>query len=167
MTLFEKILFLKPVISRLFQLLNKRQKLLMVPMLVVIIGFSLVETVGISAIMPFISIVSDTSLLDGGLYKQIFVFFGFSSAETFIIAFGICIIFFYLFRGIYFIFLQYITIRYSNSIYKYYSKNVLKISLTVPYKAHSQKNTGEMMHAIFNETREVGNTVLHFLNFCT
>jgi len=167
MTLFQKIAFLKPVISKLFTLLNKRQKLIMFFMLIVIIGFSLVETIGISAIMPFISIVSDTSLLNDGLYKKAFDLFNFSTAESFIIFFGICIIVFYFFRGIYSIILTYLTNRYSNGIYKYYSKRSLRINLSIPYKLYALKNSGELMHAIKIETREIGNVVFHFLHLCS
>jgi len=167
MTLFEKFSFLKPVLSRLFKLLNKRQKALMAFMLVLIIGFSLVETIGISAIMPFISVVSNPSLLEDGIYKKAYELFNFSSTQKFIIIFGIAIIIFYIFRGIYFIILSYLTKKYSNSIYKYFAKKALKINLSVPYKVHAQKNTGELMHAIGGETKEIGTVVFNLLYFLT
>jgi len=167
MTLLNKLLFLKPVLSRLSRLLNRRQKILMLFMLFFILSFSLVETIGISAIMPFISVVSDTSLLEDGLYKKAFDLFNFKSPESFIILFGICILIFYIFRGIYSIFLTYSTKRYSNSIYKYYSKKAFKINLSIPYRVYAQKNSAELMHSIFNETSDIGNTVFSFLHICT
>ena len=167
MTLFEKFSFLKPVLSRLFKLLTKRQKILMSFMLIIIIGFSLVETIGISAIMPFISVVSNTALLEDGFYKKAFDFFNFETPQRFIIVFGIAIVIFYIFRGIYFIFLSYSTKKYSNGIFKYFSKKALVINLSVPYKIHSQKNTGELMIAISGETREIGNVVFNLLYFCS
>jgi len=167
MNFLKKIFFLRPVLSRLFKLLTRRQKFLMALNLVIIIGFSLVETIGISAIMPFISVVSDTGLLESGYYKTAYDFFGFESPNRFIIIFGIAIIIFYLFRGVYSILLSYFTKRYSNSIYKYYSKKSFKTFMMVPYKVFSLKNSGEMMHSIFGETASIGNVVFNFLHLCS
>ena len=136
-------------------------------MFFMIIGFSIVETVGISAIMPFIAIVSDTSLVEEGIYKTIFDFFGFETPERFIIVFGIAILIFYIFRGLYFVALTYATRRYSNMIYKYFSKKAFEVNLAIPYKTFAQKNSGELMQAILWETKEVGNVVFHLLRICS
>jgi len=167
MTLFEKFSFLKPVLSRLFKLLTKRQKILMLFVLIIIIGFSLVETIGISAIMPFISVVSNPALLEDGYYKKAYEFFNIDTPQNFIIIFGIVIVLFYIFRGAYFIFLSYATKKYSNGIYKYFSKKNLVINLSVPYKVHSRKNSGELMYAISGETKDVGSVVFNLLYFLT
>ena len=136
-------------------------------MLLIIIGFSLMETIGISAIMPFISVVSNPALLEDGYYKKAFDLFNFETPQRFIIIFGIAIILFYIFRGIYFVFLSYSAKKYSNSIYKFFSKKALRISLAIPYKVHAKKNTGELMRAINGETLEVGNVVFNLLYFLT
>jgi len=141
--------------------------MLMALMLIMIVGFSIVETIGISAIMPFIAIVSDTSLVEDGIYKTIFNFFGFDTPEQFIIVFGIVIVIFYIFRGIYFVILTYSTQRYANSIYKFNSKKALKVNLSIPYKVYAQKNSGELMHAVLWETRDIGKVVFHLLRLCS
>jgi ATP-binding cassette subfamily B protein/ATP-binding cassette subfamily C protein len=139
----------------------------MILVLVMTIGFSLVETIGISAIMPFISIVSNPQLLEAGFYKTAFDFLGFSSPEKFIIVFGISIIIFYLFRGAYSIMLAYITKRYSVAIYTHFSKKLFKINLSVPYKVYAQKNSAELMRSIGRETDEIGKVTFHLLNICS
>ncbi|MCL2880499.1 MAG: ABC transporter transmembrane domain-containing protein, partial [Treponema sp.] len=164
MNFFSKLAFLKPIFNKLFRMLNKRQKLLMLLVMIMTIGFSLVETIGISAIMPFISVVSDTGKLESGYYKKAYDLLKFTSPEKFIIVFGICIIVFYIFRGIYSILLAYVTKKYSNSIYKYYSKKAFKINLTIPYKKFAQKNSAEIMHSIYMETREIGNVIFNLLH---
>jgi len=167
MTLFEKINFLNPVLRKLLQLMTRRHKIYLVLMIIMTIGFSLVETIGISAIMPFISIVSDTSLLESGLYKTVFDFLGFASAEKFIITLGICIIFFYIFRALYSVALTYFTTRYSIGMFKYFSTKLFKLNLSVPYKVYAQKNSAELMHSISRETSDISKTVLNFLQLCS
>jgi len=167
MTLLEKITFIKPVISKLLRLMTHRHKIYLGLMLVLTIGFSLVETIGISAIMPFISIVSDPALLESGWYKIAYDFLGFVSVENFIITIGIGIIIFYIFRAVYSVSLTYLTNRYSIGIYKYFTKKIFKINLSVPYKVYAMKNSAELMHAIFRETNDASKVVLHFLQLCS
>jgi len=167
MTLFEKISFLKPVISKLFLLLTHRHKVFLGLVLVLTIGFSLVETIGISAIMPFISIVSDTTLLESGWYKKVYDFLGFNNIEYFIIISGICIIIFYILRAVYSVVLTYFINRYSISIYKYFSKKLFKINISIPYKIYVQKNSAELMHSVVKETYETSRIVLNLLQLCS
>ena len=147
--------------------MTHRQKIQMGLLLAVIIGFSLVETIGISAIMPFISVVSDVTLLESGYYKIAFDFLGFTSATRFIITFGICIIIFYFIRGGYFVLQTYLIKRYSTAMYKYFTKKALKVNLTIPYKLYAQRNSGELIRAIGTETQEIGKVVLHLLLLCS
>jgi len=147
--------------------MTRRQKIYLCLTLFLTIGFSFVETLGISAIMPFISIVSDPGLLSSGLYKKVFDFLGFISAEKFIITLGICIICFYIFRGVYSVFLTYCMNRYSYSIYKYFSKKVFKTNMAIPYKVYAQRNSAEILLTISRETMEISKTALNLLQLCS
>lgn len=167
MTLFEKLTFLKPVFDKLLRLMTRKHKIYLVFMLVLTIGFSLVETLGISAIMPFISIASDPGLLESGWYKKAFDFFKFVSAEKFIISLGIAIIIFYVFRAVYSVLLTYLMNRYSFGMYKYFSKKLFKINLTVPYKVFVMKNSAEQMRAITAETEAISKVALNLLQLCS
>jgi ATP-binding cassette subfamily B protein/ATP-binding cassette subfamily C protein len=156
---------LKPIISKLLKLLTRKHKIYIILLLVLTIGFSLVETIGISAIMPFISIVSEPELLESGWYKKAYDFIGLAGAESFIIAMGIGIICFYIFRAVYSVFLTWITSKYSIGMYRYFSKKVFKIYLSVSYKIYTQKNSAVLMQSINSETNEVGKIVLNLLHF--
>ena len=167
MTLFERITFLKPTISKVLRLMTRRHKIHLVIVLILTIGFSVVETLGISAIMPFISIVSNPALLESGFYKTAFDFFGSLDVEKFIITFGIGIIIFYIFRAVYSVALTYLINRYSLGMFKYFSKKLFGINLSVPYKVFAMKNSAEQMHAITGETLSISNIVLNFLQLCS
>jgi ATP-binding cassette subfamily B protein/ATP-binding cassette subfamily C protein len=139
----------------------------MILVLVFTIGFSVIETIGISAIMPFISVVSNPKLLETGLYKTMYDFLGFSTQEKFIIVFGICIIIFYLFRGVYSIMLAYVTKRFSTAMYSYFSKKLFKINLSVPYKVYALKNSAELIRSINTESNDISKVAFHILNVCS
>ena len=147
--------------------MTRQHKIYLVMTLILTIGFSLVETIGISAIMPFISIVSDPGLLESGWYKRAFDFLGFASAEKFIITIGIGIIIFYIFRAVYSVTLTYFTSRYSIGMYRYFSIKLFKINLSVPYKVYAQKNSAELIHSIARETFDISKVVLNLLQLCS
>jgi len=167
MNQLEKIFFLKPVIRKLFKLLIRKHKVYMSVLLVMIIGFSLIETLGISAIMPFISLASNPELLESGIYKKVFDSLGFINNEKFIITFGISIICFYIFRAVYSVILTYFMNRFSLGMYKYFSLKSFKTWLSVSFRAYTQKNTGELMYSITNETSYLSRIILHLLHLCS
>jgi len=155
-----KIKALLAVPGSLFRLLSRKQKISFCILLFLTVGYSIIETVGISAIMPFISLASEPGLIASGWYKKAFDFAGFNGFEPFIMAFGAVIIFFYFFRAIYSSSLTYFINRYSFSIYKYLSKNVLKTILSISYKIFVQRNSAEQIRTIAEETYDVGRLVL-------
>jgi ATP-binding cassette subfamily B protein/ATP-binding cassette subfamily C protein len=165
MKLTAKVTFLKPVLDKLFKLLTRRHKIYLLILLVLTIGFSIVETIGVSVIMPFISLASDPKLLASGWYKKAFDFFGSANAESFIISLGIGIICFYIFRAVYSVFLTWSVNRYSYGMYKYFSEKVFAMNLSVSYKVYAQKNSGELMQAITRETYDVSKVILNVLQF--
>jgi ATP-binding cassette subfamily B protein/ATP-binding cassette subfamily C protein len=162
-----KITFLKLIIDKLFKLLTRRHKVYLIILLVLTVGFALIETLGISVIMPFISLASDPGLLASGWYKKAFDFFGAASAESFIIGLGIGIICFYIFRAVYSVFLTYFMNRFSFGMYKYFSKKVFKTVLSVSYRLYTVKNSAELMRTITNEANEISRISLNVLQFCS
>jgi ATP-binding cassette subfamily B protein/ATP-binding cassette subfamily C protein len=160
-----KITFLKPVLEKLFRLLTRRHKIYLLILIAATIGFAMIETLGISVIMPFISLASNPDLLASGWYKTAFDFFAAASPESFIIGLGIGIIFFYIFRAVYSVVLTYSINRFSFGIYKHFSKKVFAVALSVPYKLYTVKNSAEILRTITNETLDIGRIVLNVLQF--
>jgi ATP-binding cassette subfamily B protein/ATP-binding cassette subfamily C protein len=165
MNLFSKINILRPVLKKITGMLTRRQKFFLTVLTIATVGFSLVETVGISVIMPFISLASDPKLLFSGWYNKIYNLFTFSTPESFIIAFGIAIIIFYLFRAVYSLLLTWFMNIFSAGMYKYLSKKIFKTVLSVPYKVYALKNSGELIHSIYTESMDVNKIILHILKF--
>jgi ATP-binding cassette subfamily B protein/ATP-binding cassette subfamily C protein len=158
-----KVAFLKPVLNKLFRLLTRQHKIYLIVLIVATIGFALVETLGISVIMPFISLAADPELLDSGWYKRVFDLFRAVSAESFIIGLGIGIICFYVFRAVYSVSLTYAMNRFSFGMYKYFSKKVFKTVLSVSYRRYAVSNSAELMRTITNEANEISKITLNVL----
>jgi ATP-binding cassette subfamily B protein/ATP-binding cassette subfamily C protein len=149
--------------GKLNNILPRKQKIFLIILLVMTIFLSVVETIGISTIMPFITVASNPSVLDEGNYKIIYDFLRFTQKTKFIIVFGISIIIFYLFRAAYNIIYNYTLNKYSIGTQKIFSLKLFKVFLNVPYKHFVQKNTGEIIHIIYTETIRASNLVLNLL----
>jgi ATP-binding cassette subfamily B protein/ATP-binding cassette subfamily C protein len=154
---------LKTTIVKLYRLLSKKHKIYLLTLVTLTIGFSFIETLGISVIMPFISVASNPGLLNSGFYKKAFDFFSFATAQSFIICLGIVIICFYIFRAVYGIIHGYLINRFSLAIYKFLSRNLFKTFLSIPYRVYTQKNSAELMQIITSESRNVSNLTLNVL----
>ena len=143
-----------PTIQKLYGLLSRKHRMYWGLLILLSIGFSLVETIGISAIMPFISLASNPDLLDYGLYRRAFDFVGVSHRE-FIIYFGIAIIAFYMFRAAYSLMHTYLISRFSHAVSRYFSSKIFDVTLSLPYTVYAKKNSSEIMGIINSEAQQM------------
>jgi ATP-binding cassette subfamily B protein/ATP-binding cassette subfamily C protein len=124
---------------------------------------SVVETAGISVIMPFISLASNPDLLSSGLYQRIYNLLGFTSPMQCIMIFGACIIAFNFFRAAYTVFYNYILNRFSFGLFRDLSLRLLNTYLRVPYRVFVMKNSAELIDIINGRVSDVSSLVLNIL----
>jgi ATP-binding cassette subfamily B protein/ATP-binding cassette subfamily C protein len=148
---------------QLRSLLLRRHKLQLVLLVFLAIGLSLVETLAVSAIMPFISIATNTDLLDRGLYKQLFDAFHFTRKHSFVMALGFAIIGFYIFRAFYNVAYTYWLSRFSFGVFRYFSERLFRTYLAMPYVRFIQRNSSELTQHIVTEASNTGLLLLNVL----
>ncbi|MCL2801453.1 MAG: ABC transporter ATP-binding protein [Treponema sp.] len=158
-----KISALLTIPKKLSKLLTKKQKIFLVILFFLTISLSFIETLGISAIMPFITVASNPDVLNDGYYKTAYDLFGFTEKNSFVIIFGVVIIIFYAFRSLFNIFYTYSINKYSFVVHKNLSLNLFKVFFNIPYRNFVQKNSGEIIHIIGNETNRVTGLLVNLL----
>jgi ATP-binding cassette subfamily B protein/ATP-binding cassette subfamily C protein len=124
---------------------------------------SIIETAGVSVVMPFISAASNPDTIDSGWYKYFFDLFGFDDKNTFVISFGIAIIVFYIFRSIYNIIYNYAINKFSLGTFRYFAARLFKTYLALPYKVYVQKNPSVFGQMISGEANNLSNLLLNIL----
>jgi len=144
-------------------LLTRRHKLFLLVLFFLTVFLAFVETLGISVIVPFISVASNPSMLEQGRYKIIYDFFGFAQKNDFIIVFGISIIALFFFRSIYNMAYTYIISKFSLGVYRHFTLWLFKIYFSIPYRSFVQKNSSEMMQIIGGESGRVGSLLMSLL----
>jgi ATP-binding cassette subfamily B protein/ATP-binding cassette subfamily C protein len=154
---------IKSILKKLNRILERKRKFYLVALFFLSVFLSLIETAGVSVVMPFISIASNPDMIDSGWYKYFFYLFGFASKNSFIISFGAVIIAFYVFRSFYNIFYNYSLNKFSLGTFRYFATRLFKTYLGLPYKVYVQKNPSVLAQMISGEANNLSNLLLNML----
>ena len=144
---------MKSTIYKLNYLLTKRDKQYLFGLLLFSIFISLIETIGIGVIMPFISVASDFTLIHQKEYfEKVYNFLGFNSEMKFVVSFGVALILFYIARAILNLLYFYLLNKFSQGRYHLIAYRLFENYIGMDYKKFIDKNSSEMSHNIVNET---------------
>ena len=146
------------LIHKLNNLLTKRDKQFLIGLLIFSIFISMMETIGISVVMPFIAVASNFALVKTNhYYKIIYQFLHFKSEINFVLAFGVVLIFFYIFRSGINLFYFYLLARFSQGRYHLLAYRLFENYLGLSYRDFIERNSSEINKAIINEAANLTN----------
>jgi ATP-binding cassette, subfamily B, bacterial PglK len=144
-------------LRKLFDLDVKRKLFLLVLFSIFV---SIIETIGISAIMPFLDMAIDFDVIQTNkYYKWFFDFFGFKKEVDFAIFFGLIVFVFYIFRGVISLLYSYVTTHFSQYIYAKTTRKLFSTYLKMPYQVFSSKNSSFLTKAIITESSLISSVV--------
>jgi ABC-type multidrug transport system fused ATPase/permease subunit len=150
----------KNTISKLSALLQKRDKQLLIFLLFFSIIISLIETVGISVIMPFIAVATDFNLIENNhYYNKVYNIFGFSNHVHFVIAFGIALIIFYAFRSAVNLFYFHMLARFTQGRYYLLAYRLFENYMALPYEDFTKRNSSTLTKNILSEASSLTNLI--------
>ena len=122
-------------INKLLYIFNKRQKFEVVGLGILIIIGAAFELLGITAILPFISIAMDSrQALENEYLYNIYILFGFTSVNTFLAFISICLIIIYIVKNAYLIFMNKQIFSFSYENQRRLSDKLLSSYLEQPCK---------------------------------
>jgi len=140
------------LIKKLRSILTRRDKQFLLFLLGFSIVVSIIETAGISIIMPFVAIATDFSLVESNrYYKYAYELLQFENPKNFVIAFGVVLILFYILRSCINLLYFYLLNRFSQGRYHLLAYRLFESYLGMSYKNFVQKNSSSLTKAIINE----------------
>jgi ATP-binding cassette subfamily B protein len=139
-------------IQKLSRLLNSRDKRILLLLVLFSIIISIIETAGVSIIMPFISVATDFSVIhDNQYYKNIYDRLGFANDVAFAIAFGVALLAFYLLRALINLLYFHSMARFSQGRYHAIANRLFKKYIGFYYVDFVNKNSSILTKTIITE----------------
>jgi len=139
-------------ITKLRTLLTKRDKQYLSGLLFFSIIISIIETAGISIIMPFIALATDFSLIQSNeYYRYLYEVFNFDKEVEFVVSFGLLLILFYLFRSMVNFLYFHLLASFSQGRYHLLAYRLFENYMSMPYKDFVKKNSSTLTKSIINE----------------
>jgi hypothetical protein len=168
----EKYILKKYNIIKFLRLATKKYQIRFIFILLFGILLSVIETIGISIIMPFITLASKPSKILSNHYSNfIYEYFNFSNTVNFMICFGFILIGFYVFRAIFIIAYNYLTNTFSFGIFYTYACLLFKNYINLTYGEITNKNISKMTSMItgeaFNLSNYAQNIIIIFVEIFT
>ena len=143
-------------LQKLRQLLSRRDKIILLWLLLFSIVISLIEMIGIGVIMPFISVASDFSKIQTDNYfHKIYTFLSFSKPLDFVVAFGVALIIFYIFRAVLNLVYLYALNRFSQGRYHLLAYRLFENYMGMEYRKFIDKNSSHLFKNIINEANNL------------
>jgi len=143
---------LKSFLTKIIKLLDKQEKSKVFSLVIFSIFISLIETIGVSAIMPFIDVATNLDVVNSNpIYSSIYDYFNLNSQLDFLQIFGYGLIFFYIFRGLVNIYFNHLSVSFSSKLFENFSKKLLAVYGDLPYSTFSEKNSSDFSKNIITE----------------
>lgn len=161
----------KPQISefkKIHYLLSRRDKAILAFLLLATFLLSIIETISISIIMPFITFASNPNMiLENKFSSMIYNFFGFKNSLDFMIAFSATLIVFYILRSVYNICYSYALNRFAFRKYHFFAYRLFCKSIELSYIDFTNKNVDRIRQNITNEALKVSQYIQQLLMICS
>lgn len=154
------------MIKKISYIFDARQKRNVVILLFITVIGSFIELLGVSAIMPLVSVVSDNSIIETNPnYKMLGDLLGIHDARTYVLYMAIFLIFVYVVKN------MYICMQY-NIQYRFVYNNQQKLSLQMldyyihqNYLYHTSTNVSVLQRNIASDVNFCFDVVLNMLSF--
>ncbi len=143
---------MKLFFSKLFSILTRHDKKFLVILIFISIAISLIEMVGVAAVLPFINIASNFSAIHTNHYSElIYQYFNFNSDVNFVIAVGVILIAFYLLRSLLNLGYLYLLAKFSKGRFHLLAYRLFENYLGMSYRNFIDKNNSEITKTIISE----------------
>lgn len=145
-------------------LTTRRDKVILFALFLATIVLSLIETIGISIIMPFITFASNPQMIfshwsSAWIYEKL----NLTSTMQFMYVFSFALIAFYFFRAFYNAFYSYALVRFSYGKYHFFAYRLFCKSVELNYLDFTAKNTDKIRQSIIREAFNVSNYLQNLL----
>ena len=155
----------KDMLKKLSAILDKQQKVKIAGLLVIILIGGLLETAGVSLILPLLSAILDRESFAANEIVIFFMnLFHFEDVNAFIYLLLAALIFMYVFKAVYLLFSTYLQSRFVNRNRCRCTTNLLSQYLHRPYEYYLYAETSTILRTIYGDMDNIFNLLLQCMN---
>ncbi len=148
-------------LRKLGYIFNKKQKVKIFFLVIIIIGGALCELLGVTAILPFIDVVvSPDSVYTNKYLNYFYNFFHMTSTNMFLVLLTIMLIAVYVMKNVYLTLMNYLIYRFTYNNQKLLAYRMLKAYLKQPYTFFLNHNSADLIRNVSDDTSMLFDTVL-------
>ena len=156
------------ILRELNYVFNKKQKYKLVILFVAMLIGTVLELLGVTAILPLIeAITNPESVFEKPYFSFFYSLFNFNDTRSFMIAICLMVIAVYLIKNIYVILQNDIQYRFVFNNQVRISNRLMCAYMKQPYLFHAQHNSTELMRTVLNDTQTFFRTVLAGIQLVT
>lgn len=153
------------LIKKLNSILDRRQKLQISGLMVMILVGGLLETAGVSMVLPLVSAILDEKSFSENKYVVMAMnIFEIDSIRSIIYILLIALILMYIIKNAYLVLLTYVQSRFVNRNRSRYTTNLLSQFLHRPYEYYLYAETSVVIRTIYGDMDNVFNLLLQCMN---
>lgn len=153
-------------INRIFGILNKKQKIHLVLVLVVITIGAVFELLGVSAILPLVTAVTNPEeISQNKLYSIMWNVIGASSIEQYVVICSLLLAAVYILKNAFLFFQNIVTFKYTYSVQQSIAVRLMKYYMLKDYTFHTSHNVVELQRNISTDVGAYVNTLVNIISF--
>lgn len=154
-------------IVKVIKILNARQRRNLVILFIIMFVGSFVELLGVSLIMPLVSVITTPESINRGTYALIGQIFQLGDVKDFVVFFSLALIFIYIFKNIYLIIEYDLQYRYTYNNKRELSVRIMRCYLKEDYQFHAKHNPMELQRDITADVDSAFETLLAVIQLMT
>lgn len=150
--------------TKIRYLMTRRDKIILLFLLLATFAISIIETIAISVIMPFITFASNPNMIfENKASAFLYNFFNASSTTNFIVGFGFAMIIFYVFRAMANIAYSYALNRFAFRKYHFFAYRLFCKTTELSYLEFTNKNADIIRRNITTEATHASHFIQQIL----
>ena len=159
---------MKKMINQLRYIFDRRQKIGLVLLAIVIAVGAMLELMGVTAILPFIEVVMEPKSIQETWYLSlIYDTFHFQTEQSLMIFLAISLIVIYIIKNAYLCLMYSLQYRFTFSNQRKMAKRMLECYLNQPYSFHLLHNSADLVRNVSNDTNMMFQGILSIVQLLT
>lgn len=156
------------IIKKLRAVLNRKQKIRVIILLGMILIGGVLETVGVSMILPIVTAVVEPDVFTKNeKVKMVSGILHLDSLEEFMLAMICALIFIYILKNAYLLLMYHVQHTFISNNQFRISRDLLQIYFNKPYEFYLNANTSDILRTVYSDTTGVFSLLLECMQFMT